>query len=100
MKTIFLTGSTGFVGSNLKSYLCDEFEFSNIIRNSTKEINHDFVIHLAGKAHDLKNISSPGEYYKVNSDLTKEIFNAFLASNAKVFITLSSVKAVTDEVTG
>jgi dTDP-glucose 4,6-dehydratase/UDP-glucose 4,6-dehydratase len=37
---------------------------------------------------------------KVNTELTKEIFDAFLTSEAKVFITLSSVKAVADEVYG
>jgi len=60
----------------------------------------DVVIHLAGKAHDLKNVSASYEYYKVNTELTKDIFDAFLASDAKVFITLSSVKAVADEVDG
>ena len=38
----------------------------------------------------------PSEYYIVNTDLTKTIFDAFLLSNAKVFITLSSVKAAAD----
>jgi nucleoside-diphosphate-sugar epimerase len=57
-------------------------------------------VHLAGKAHDLKNTSNPVEYYQVNTELTKKIFDAFLASNVKIFITLSSVKAVADEVVG
>ena len=58
------------------------------------------LIHLAGKAHDLKSTSSSQEYYEVNTELTKNVFDAFLASDAKVFITLSSVKAVADEVEG
>lgn len=64
------------------------------------EINTDALIHLAGKAHDLKNTSTSDDYYHVNTGLTKEVFNAFLASDAKVFITLSSVKAVADQVDG
>jgi nucleoside-diphosphate-sugar epimerase len=100
MKTIFLTGSTGFVGSNLKSNLSEEFEFSSFTRSSVAEITQDFVIHLAGKAHDLKKTSNTDEYYKVNTELTKKVFDAFLASNAKVFITLSSVEAVADQVDG
>jgi len=40
------------------------------------------------------------EYYKVNTDLTKKVYDAFLASHSKVFITLSSVKAVADQVEG
>ena len=61
-------------------------------------INESIVIHLAGKAHDLKKISNPEEYYHNNTDLTKKVFDAFLESNAKVFITLSSVKSVADQV--
>jgi nucleoside-diphosphate-sugar epimerase len=69
-------------------------------RDGLIEIDHDIVIHLAGKAHDLRNISNQEEYYQINTELTKKVFDAFLASDAKVFITLSSVKAVADEVKG
>jgi nucleoside-diphosphate-sugar epimerase len=97
---IFVTGSSGFVGSNLKGYL----GASNIIlefhREKELSFNANTVIHLAGKAHDLKNISIPDEYYQVNTELTKKVFDAFLASEANVFITLSSVKAVADQVEG
>lgn len=104
MNNVLITGCTGFVGSNLLQYL----ENSNfkIIRASLKGvkepiyISQDSIIHLAGKAHDLKNTSTPDEYYHVNTELTKKVFDAFLASDAKVFITLSSVKAVADEVDG
>jgi nucleoside-diphosphate-sugar epimerase len=58
----------------------------------------EVVVHLVGKAHDLKNTSNSEEYYQVNNEFTKKVFDAFLESNAKVFITLSSVKAVADEV--
>ena len=58
------------------------------------------IIHLAGKAHDLKKAANPEEYYHVNTNLTNFIFDTFLTSDAKVFITLSSVKAAADEVNG
>ncbi len=93
---IFLTGSTGFVG---KSFLITFSKEKTIKWNRGNEIKIDSaiaVIHLAGKAHDLKNSSNPDEYYQVNTELTKKVFDAFLNSEAKVFITLSSVKAVTD----
>ena len=48
----------------------------------------------------LKKTSNPEEYYKVNTVLTKTVFDAFLDSEAKVFITLSSVKAVADGLKG
>jgi nucleoside-diphosphate-sugar epimerase len=99
MKSIFLTGYSGFVGLNLIEYF-QSFNFYKYQRETPIEINQDVVIHLAGKAHDLKKISNPDEYYQVNTVLTKIIFDSFLISDAKVFITLSSVKAVADEIEG
>jgi nucleoside-diphosphate-sugar epimerase len=100
MTSIFITGSSGFVGLNLIEYLKSFFIFIKYERETPIEINQDIVIHLAGKAHDIKKTSNSDEYYQVNRELTKKVFDAFLASNAKVFITLSSVKAVADEVDG
>jgi nucleoside-diphosphate-sugar epimerase len=99
MASIFLTGWNGFVGYNLTRFLFVH-NFFNYKKGDTPCISQEVVIHLAGKAHDLKNVSSSDDYYKVNTELTKEIFDAFLISKAKVFITLSSVKAVADEVDG
>ena len=93
---MFITGATGFVGKNLIKYFNNYFAFQIYDRNSTIDITEDNVIHLAGKAHDLKNVTTFSEYYKVNTELTKLIFDEFILSNAKVFITLSSVKAVAD----
>jgi nucleoside-diphosphate-sugar epimerase len=96
--SIYLTGASGFVGKNLISYLGESVVINKYTRGSEIIIQEDIVIHLAGKAHDLKKVASDNEYYLVNTDLTKDVFNAFLASDAKVFIFLSSVKAVADEV--
>ena len=100
MNSIFLIGASGFVGTNFLKYLSNEINVVKYNRGELFQLNQNSVIHLAGKAHDLKNISSPDEYYKVNTDLTIDIFDAFLKSNSKVFITLSSVKAVADRVNG
>jgi nucleoside-diphosphate-sugar epimerase len=99
MNSIFLTGSSGFVGVNLVEYF-ESSVFLKYQRAATIEINQDVVIHLAGKAHDLKNTSTPADYYQVNTELTQKVFDLFLASDAKVFITLSSAKAVADKVDG
>lgn len=100
MIRIFLIGYNGFVGTNLTFRLSKDYIFKKYKKNANLAVESDVVIHLAGKAHDIKNVSAPDEYYKVNTEFTKEVFKAFLDSNAKVFITLSSVKAVADVVKG
>jgi nucleoside-diphosphate-sugar epimerase len=97
VKSLFITGSTGFVGRNIIQYFNSKFEIFHYLKNTKININQDIVLHIAGKAHDLKNTSTTQDYYIVNTELTKNLFDNFLISNAKVFITLSSVKAVADE---
>lgn len=103
--TTIISGTSGFVGKNLVSYF-KNFKI-NILKLTRENLNInnffeygklDAIIHLAGKAHDLKNISNPKEYYQVNTEITKELFDAFLLSDIKVFITISSVKAVADHI--
>lgn len=95
---IYITGHNGFVGNNLIKSLIHYknliFYVKNKPFNITRGINT--VIHLAGKAHDINKKSNYNDYYKVNTELTINIFDCFLNSEAKVFITLSSVKAVAD----
>jgi len=100
VREVFITGSTGFVGKHIQSYFSNQFLFTKYKRETKIYINQDIVLHLAGKAHDLKNTSNSNEYYQVNTELTQKVFDAFVDSNAKVFIILSSVKAVADVVNG
>lgn len=101
---ITITGASGFVGKNLLNYLrnsheieCESFRY---VLNQKIEFTTNAIIHLAGKAHDLKKVSNPKEYYQANFELTKQIFDSFLASEAEVFIFMSTVKAVADQVKG
>ncbi len=106
MQNILITGASGFVGQNLTQHLKNynqipfsrnkEFGYNSIDNNYLDTNNVDVIIHLAGKAHDLKKISNDSEYYEANTDLTISLFDSFLKSNAKIFIYLSSVKAVKD----
>ncbi|WCT13172.1 NAD-dependent epimerase/dehydratase family protein [Mucilaginibacter jinjuensis] len=102
---ISISGATGFVGTNLISYL-KGFELCSIGRSDLATIssstlkNAEAVIHLAGKAHDLKKVSDPQAYYQVNFELTKKLYDAFLKSDAQKFIFISSVKAAADSVNG
>lgn len=103
---IQITGATGFVGQNLLSYL--EKNGFTVMPLSLRDkdwksaVNRkaDAIIHLAGKAHDTKNTSEASDYFKINTDLTKELFDVFLQSDIKDFFYFSSVKAVADEVKG
>lgn len=114
---ILITGVHGFVGSNLVKALLKEHDIFGLDiiapqkegvkftfgweHLDTKEIpDVDAIIHLAGKAHDTKNQSKAEVYFQVNTELTKKIYDYFLASNAKKFIFFSSVKAAADRVEG
>lgn len=101
---IIITGSTGFVGFNLQNHLKNYFEIVPLsvrfIPNQIFNLEGNAVIHLAGKAHDLKKVSSPQDYYDANFELTKQLFDAFIKSEASVFVFMSTVKAVADKVTG
>jgi nucleoside-diphosphate-sugar epimerase len=102
LKTIIITGATGFVGLNLQNYLKESHETVALtvryIPIQKFHIEGDAIIHLAGKAHDLKKVSNPSEYYEANFELTKQLFDSFLKSEASVFIFISTVKAVADTV--
>lgn len=103
---ITITGASGFVGQNLVPYLKDKnysvrtLSVRNDSWKSQDVMDTDVFIHLAGKAHDTANTASAAEYFKVNRDLTIQLFDLFLTSNAKDFFYFSSVKAVADTVEG
>lgn len=102
-----VSGSTGFVGKNLITYL--KKSALGTIPLTTDELSHgrfektgkcDAIIHLAGKAHDMKMVAQPDEYYHVNYELSKRLYDSFIKSDAKKFIFISSVKASADRVKG
>jgi len=101
---ITITGISGFVGQNLSTYLSYKgFETHGLsLRTSNWKENFitdsKAIIHLAGKAHDTANTSAHEEYFKINRDLTIELFDVFLSSEIKDFFYFSSVKAVADKV--
>jgi len=104
---VLLTGASGFVGMHLSCYLFEnKFFFDTLTRNQLLAISPnmiidgDVIVHLAGMAHDLKKTSNAQNYYNVNFELTKQLFDTFLKSGAKKFIFISSVKAVADSVEG
>ena len=104
--TVCITGARGFVGSNLSPYLREAgYTVAPLSLRAPEQAvvlpEADAVIHLAGQAHDHKGIVPAADYFRINRDLTKLVFEQFLLSGARVFIHFSTVAAVAvDEVTG
>ena len=86
MRTIYLTGSTGFVGTAFSEY----FSRDGIVchsKTSTVNIgNASIVVNLAGKAKDTGGTRNSEEYFHVNYEFAKSVFDAFLESKAEVFM--------------
>lgn len=110
---VLITGSSGFVGTNLYEVFYKNYQLfgldintdSRFPRNQLFSWNElesiplvDVIIHLAGKAHDTKNQSQAQVYFDINLGLTQKIFDWFLKSEATKFIFFSSVKAAADRV--
>lgn len=103
LRNITVTGSSGFVGKNLFEFYKDNSGISVLplklkeAKNISISSSTYAVIHLAGIAHDLSYSKVSQDYFDVNLELTKKVYDAFLLSEARIFIFLSSVKAVTDK---
>ena len=114
---ILVTGVHGFVGTNLVEtlkndhviYGLDVFSQKNDgIENTFHWIALDeltgmelsAIVHLDNFSHNSKSKTAPYVPLEQRVEYTQKIFDYFLASDAKKFIFLSSVKAVTDKVEG
>lgn len=105
---ILITGAYGFVGTNLCKYLsekghqCHALDILAAKRDGVPYVSFytwddldrmpafDCVVHLAGKAHDLKKVASEQSYFDINVGLTEKIF---AAAKTTRFIYFSSSKA-------
>ncbi|WP_430615324.1 NAD-dependent epimerase/dehydratase family protein [Flavobacterium sp. JP2137] len=101
---ITITGATGFVGQNLAAFLtANKHQITALSMRekawlSKLDLQSDAIIHLAGKAHDLSSATDSDAYFKVNTMLTQQLFDAFVHSDITDFFYFSSVKAVADSV--
>lgn len=112
---ILITGVHGFIGSNLVKALAPKHKIYglDIISPQKEGVKYTFnwddldkegmipeidaIIHLAGKAHDTRNQSAADVYFKVNTALTKRIFDWYEASpKATKFIFFSTAKAAAE----
>ena len=107
---ILISGAYGFVGTNLSKYLASKGHECIALDVARGEAPYakfhawdelgkidwasiDAVVHLAGKAHDTKNVTVPQVYFDVNVGLTQKIFTS-CEGKVKTFIHFSSIKAV------
>ena len=100
MKKLSISGLSGFIGKNFHNKFNNIYNITNLDRKILNDINNicfneiDSVIHFAGISKDIQNYSK--EYYRVNTQLTVDLFNLFINSNAKKFIFLSTIKTISD----
>ena len=102
MLNILITGSSGFIGTNLIEFLKKRnYNYDCIsLRHGIPNLNYDkynVIVHLSGIAHDTSSTYKEDDYLSVNYRLTLELFQVFLNSKSIKFISLSSIKAVCDE---
>jgi UDP-glucose 4-epimerase len=110
LNSIFITGSTGFIGQrlvnavngeiqvlsrtkqpNFKTIVCD-LKYKAIPDDALDGV--DIVFHLAGFAHDMRDASKIADlYYKVNVDVTIQLARLAVTKGVKKFVFISSVKA-------
>ena len=105
MKKILITGASGFLGSEINSYLTSQkFQIltlgraqdNDIICDLSKEVprleNIDIVVHVAGKAHLVPKTQSEVEkFYEVNVEGTENLLKGLSNKLPETFVLMSTV---------
>jgi len=85
---ILLTGSEGFIGKNLQSFLKDQHQLicldkklGNDLINCDLDYEVDLVIHLAGLSGVRQSLDNPVDYWINNVVVSNRIFSQFKTKN-------------------
>jgi UDP-glucose 4-epimerase len=100
MMKIALTGASGFVGKRFADYNQGKYSIRPFSLQKVKVYEIDFsgidtVVHLAGKAHEMRLIPDQ-VYYDVNYQLTKELAERAKDRGVSQFVFISSTKVYGD----
>lgn len=101
---ILLTGAGGFVGQrfvevNKETYGIEILSLRNNEWENRSFSGFDAIVHLAGKAHEMKKIDDR-IYFEINAELTQKLYLKAIADGVKQFIYISSTKVFGDHPEG
>src|ERR1700674_4978017 len=93
---VMVTGATGFVGKRFVEFNQDKYQLIPVSLRNLKLENLDLggvdvIVHLAGKAHDMKKANDQ-VYFEVNYQLTRNLANIAKTNAIPHFIFISTVK--------
>ena len=101
MKSVLLTGASGFVGKRFTSRNLDKHNIKSTSLQTTLVNDIDFtgidtIVHLAGIAHRMEK-TEDDLYFKVNFELTRDLANKAKKNGVKHFIFMSTIKVYGDD---
>ena len=101
MKKILIVGENSYIGRSFENFAKDKYEINiissrNGLWRSVDFTGYDSILYCAGIAHVKQKKRMQSLYYKINCDLTVEIFSKTQNSGVKQFIFLSSAAVLTE----
>ena len=101
MKTVLITGASGFVGQRFCVNNKDRYSIKTVSLQKAQIEDLDFsgvdvILHLAGIAHRMEK-TDDSLYFEVNYELTKKLAEAAKEAGVGHFIFVSTIKVYGDD---